>query len=116
MSVRNFAAFLCGSVSLIALASAEPAAAQSDQPAVSNATGLEEVIVTARRREEKLQSVPIAITAFTAEALKNDNIQTASDLQHFVPALTTLSSTRDEEAFYIRGQGPNGSFTGTPGV
>ena len=60
--------------------------------------------------------MPIAITAFTAETLKSNNIQSASDLQHFVPTLATLSSTRDEQAFFIRGQGPNGGVTGAPGV
>src|SRR6266404_5868419 len=116
MSARNFGLFLLGSVSLIVLASAKPAVAQGDQPTASSAGGLEEIVVTARRREEKLQSVPIAITAFTAETLKTNNIQSASDLQHFVPTLTTLSSTRDEQAFFIRGQGPNGGVTGAPGV
>jgi iron complex outermembrane receptor protein len=116
MSARNFGALLFGTASLVALASAKPAVAQSDQPAASSGGGLEEIVVTARRREEKLQTVPIAITAFTAQALKNANIETASDLQHLVPALVTSQESRDEQAFFIRGQGPNGGFTGSPGV
>ena len=36
--------------------------------------GLEEVIVTARRREESLQDVPIAITAMSADFLRAQNI------------------------------------------
>ena len=45
---------------------ARPAAAQeTDVPAAAAKAGLEEIVVTARRREERLQTVPIAITAFT---------------------------------------------------
>ncbi len=52
--------------------------AQSDQPAASSA-GIEEIVVTARRKEEKAQSVPITITSFTQDTLQNQSIRTAND-------------------------------------
>ena len=94
-----------------------PATAQSQsQSAQSASAGLEEIVVTARRREEKLQSVPIAITAFAPKDLEEKHIESASDLQHYVPALATSQETRDEQVFYLRGQGPNGGQGGSPGV
>ena len=56
-------AILFATASTAALAFVQPASAQApDQPAATAGTGLEEVIVTARRREEKAQTVPIAFT------------------------------------------------------
>jgi len=95
----------------------EPAVAQQNaQSTASSGTGLEEIVVTARRKEERLQTVPVAITAFTPAALEEKHIESASDLQHFVPGLLSSQETRDEQVFYLRGQGPNGGQGGAPGV
>ena len=50
-------------------------------PAFSQVQALEEVIVTARRREENLQTVPVAITAISAEDLELRSIENVEDLQ-----------------------------------
>ncbi len=72
-------------------------------------SGLEEIIVTARRREESLASVPVAVTALTADALREKNVQTAEDLQNYVPSLNVSSSvTRDDYTYSLRGMGPTG--------
>jgi iron complex outermembrane recepter protein len=93
------------------------AIAQSTDQAQATATGgLEEVVVTARRREEKLQSVPIAITTFNAQALQEKGVETISDLQHYVPSLEVREQSRDEQNFFLRGQGQNGSAGAYPGV
>ncbi len=55
-------------------------AADPDQPG-----GLAEVVVSAQFREEKLQSTPIAITAFTAENMESRGISNVTDLDAFVP-------------------------------
>lgn len=76
----------------------------------------QEIVVTARRREENMQTVPIAITAVTDETLRANNIQTFGELQYLVPSLSTSSATtRDALNVSIRGQGLN-SATGLPGV
>ena len=65
---------------------------------------IEEVIVTAQRTEQSLQSVPIAVSAFTAEALEERQIEVSSDLQLQVPGITFSSGTfSDGGGFSIRG-------------
>ena len=49
--------------------------------------GLEEVVVTAQRREESLQAVPVAVTAISPEVLQNRQITDSQDLQRLVPSL-----------------------------
>src|SRR5579871_5289954 len=114
MSAR-IPALLCGAASFLLIAP-EPAAIAQQSAQASASAGLEEIVVTARRREEKLQNVPVAITAFTPKAIEENHIESASDLQHFVPSLLSSQETRDEQVFYLRGQGPNGGQGGAPGV
>src|SRR5579862_9028281 len=116
MSAR-IPALLCCSASFLLIAS-EPSAfaQQAAQGAASSSAGLEEIVVTARRREEKLQTVPVAITAFTPAQIQNKAIESSTDLQHYVPSLMSSQQSRDEEVFYLRGQGPNGGSGGSPGV
>jgi iron complex outermembrane recepter protein len=78
---------------------------------------LEEVVVTARRREENAQTVPISITAISTQTLQNNNVVNLIDLQHLVPSLSTISAihNRDSVNVSIRGQGSN-TFGGAPGV
>ena len=65
---------------------------------------IEEVIVTAQRTEQSLQSVPIAVSAFTAEALEERQIEVSSDLQLQVPGITFSSGTfSGGGGFSIRG-------------
>jgi iron complex outermembrane receptor protein len=79
---------LLATASLFAICGIQPAVAQSpDQPAATNGTGLEEVVVTARRREEKAQTVPIALTSLTTERLQKQDIRSNLDLLRDVPGL-----------------------------
>ena len=67
--------------------------------------GDEEIIVTARRRDEKIMDVPIAITVVTQKTLAQNNVQTIGQLQFLVPSLSTTSVyTRDSVNLSIRGQ------------
>lgn len=63
------------------------AAAPSMAPAAETAA-LEEVIVTAQRREQSLQEVPISVTAFTGEALEKSNVRSAVDYLAQTPNVT----------------------------
>src|SRR5690242_17998189 len=66
--------------------SAAPLFAQNAKPAAQEETsGLEEITVTARFREEKLQETPIAITAITGEELQAKGIQSAYEVAYTVP-------------------------------
>jgi outer membrane receptor protein involved in Fe transport len=66
---------------------------------------LEEVIVTAQKRQETIQSVPIAITAFDAEALAARQINSFFDLQFNTPSVNYTKGQFDGSNFQIRGIG-----------
>ncbi|HLG89302.1 MAG TPA: TonB-dependent receptor [Alphaproteobacteria bacterium] len=81
-----------------------PWAQEQGRAVAAGAAGLEEIVVTARRRDEKLQAVPLAVTALTAKALDEQHIENSTDLGYIVPSLTTYSDTgRDEQWFTLRG-------------
>jgi len=89
-----------------------PAYAESDAVAPEAADthgGLEEIVVTARRRQETLQEVPESVTAFTQQTLTDRSITSAFDLSKAVPGLTVDadSGTPALPAFSIRGRGQN---------
>jgi iron complex outermembrane receptor protein len=80
--------------------------AQAQEAGDEAASSLEEVVVTARRREERLQDVPIAVSAFTPERLQQAQVTTARQLVGMVPSLNINSGNqRDFQRFAIRGQG-----------
>lgn len=68
---------------------------------------LDQITVTARKREETLQDVPIAVSAFTAQSLYNQNVQDLSDLQGKVPNLQIYAARGSNTTLtaYIRGLG-----------
>ena len=108
-------------VSALAFAlAASSALAQTAEPqAEPQATTLDEVVVTARRTEENIQDVPVAVTAFSQEGLRQRGIETGTDLQNFTPSLSVVGNTnRNQENYTIRGIGGIGSLGtgGGPGV
>ena len=62
--------------------------AEGQQPAAAADQGLQEVIVSARKREERLQDVPISITAFTADAIEQRGIESIYDIGRITPNLS----------------------------
>lgn len=108
-------ALAIGASSLPGMALAQTA----DRTGVEEATqndGLGAIVVTARRREESLQEVPIAVTAFTTEQLTQKAITDRTSLADNTPSLFTISGgyPREFAYFALRGQGP--AFGSTPGV
>ena len=78
-----------------------------------------DIIVTARRTEERSQRVPVSLTAFTQDAIREKAINSGTDLQNFTPSLTVLGDVRrNQETYTIRGMGGGGGAgTGSgPGV
>lgn len=67
--------------------------------------GIEEVIVTAERREASLQEVPVAVTAFTEAGLESQQVSTIGDLQALVPNLSIHVGDANNAVVYIRGIG-----------
>ena len=101
----------------IALFAAAPAAAQDaviqteePGPLVEEGDTSDAIVVTARRREESLQETPVAISAFSAEALQERQIQQTSDLERITPSLQfkpagQLSGNSAASVVFIRGIG-----------
>ena len=112
-------------VSLATMAAAVTASAQSSpipsppprtpapeaSPAGEGAT-LQEVVVTAQRRSENLQNVPIAVTNFSAETLATRQIGSTLDLGREVPNMFAANNVGQASAnvYYIRALGQTQSF------
>jgi iron complex outermembrane receptor protein len=61
---------------------------QQTAPATANSGGLEEIVVTAQRREERLQDVPMSITAFSQENMDQEGLRSIDDLSRLSPGVT----------------------------
>ncbi len=105
--MSNLKVALFSSSILIGVLAAAPVSAQST-PGVSaeDSTILGGVVVTARRKEEKLSDVPAAVSVLTPDAIKNLAISSPTDLVHAVPSLQQSSSGFGNATphFLIRGQ------------
>jgi iron complex outermembrane recepter protein len=90
---------------------AEPSAAISAQE--DEATTLASITVTAQKREEALQDVPIAITALPEQLLLDTGVRDVKDLQVLVPGLTVTSTQSEAQTTArIRGIGTVGDNAG----
>ncbi|MDH5177381.1 MAG: TonB-dependent receptor plug domain-containing protein, partial [Gammaproteobacteria bacterium] len=76
--------------------------------------GLEEVVVTAQRRAENLQDVPVSITALTGDTLDQLNVSTIEEFVRFLPSVTTASLGPGQSNIYMRGL--NTGTLGTQGA
>jgi iron complex outermembrane receptor protein len=86
---------------------AAPVLADAQQPAATGERALEEIFVTANRREERLQDVGISVTALGSESLGNLNITTATDITRAVPSLKMNAYSSSQVVFNIRGVAQN---------
>ncbi len=100
---------------VVALALASAATFSSPAALATNeAKQIEEVVVTARRRDESLSDVPLAVSAMGREALTQRQVRTDSDLQLSVPGLTIRQTQGNNSLTYsIRGQTAD-TFSGSP--
>lgn len=111
--------YLCG-VALAALGAAPclAQAANAPVPAQASAPGdLADIVVTAQRRAERAQDVPIVVTSFTSEQLDKLNVTQPQDLYGHVPSLTSGpqgQASRDVQSYSIRGQSTG--YLASPGV
>jgi iron complex outermembrane receptor protein len=104
-SIATFAA--CTTIiGLAAPASAQTATTGSSPSAVG------EVIVTAQRRSERLQDVPIAVTNLTREQIAQKQINGTADIPRLVPNMFTTNNTGTGSAnvYFLRGLGQTESF------
>jgi iron complex outermembrane receptor protein len=91
---------------------ATPALAQ-DAPQAGASGGLEEIIVTARKRNESVQDIPVSVTALSAQQIRRQDISSLEKLSAKVPELViTKSSNGSGASLSIRGIGSNFSSIG----
>jgi iron complex outermembrane recepter protein len=81
------------------------ASAQEQTTGSSEATseGITEVIVTAQRRSEKMQDVPISMQALTGQTLQQLNVQTFDDYLKYLPNVTSASNGPGQNEVFMRG-------------
>ena len=112
--------YLSLAIGCVLVAPALPAMSQEAASETgAKATQLQTVTVTARKREETLQDVPVAVTAFTSEALDKLNIQDIADLGPQVPNMTVYAARGSNTTLtaFIRGVGQADPLWGVdPGV
>jgi iron complex outermembrane recepter protein len=95
---HSLRASFCASAALALIAPSLAAAQEA-----SDASGIEEIVVTAQKREQNSQDVPIAVSAFTADTIARQGLDDALDLQLQVPNLLIVGNDRPT----IRGIGNN---------
>ena len=104
--------------SALLLIMASPAWAQQGQEAPSpdsqadDASGISEIIVTARRREESLQSAPVTVTAFTGEQLAAKGITDFSRLAQATPGINFDAFPKAAPRPFFRGVGSSNQGAG----
>jgi iron complex outermembrane recepter protein len=101
------AVILGGSAASVANAAPEP-------ETETKSDGIQEITVTAQRRVENMQDVPITIQALTAKTLTQLNVATFDDFVKYLPNVSTASWGPGQGEIYIRGlstgtQGPQGN-------
>ena len=101
---------LMGAAALVAVPS--PALAQQAATRPAQASGLEEIVVTAERRTENLQNVPVTVTAVSADQMTASGITNIQSLANIVPSLSVIDPTGYTMSF-IRGVGSSTLGSGT---
>ena len=71
---------------------------------IANAA-LEEIIVTAQKRSESLQDVPVAVSAFTGDTMKTLGVTNASDLVDITPGFASATQQGSNRNYFLRGVG-----------
>ncbi len=121
---RGIRTGLRGTCSLLALLAAQmagPGAAAQDQAPSETPSRplfeLQEIVVTARRQSEDLQKTPVAVSAFDADHLYQNQVQNLGDLQSHVPNLSLHVGDASNAVIYLRGVGQIDSISfNDPGV
>ncbi len=74
---------------------------------------LEEIVVTAQRREQNLQKVPVAVSAFSQNAIEREDISDLTDIATRVPGLTFSPFSPGQNILALRGASSNDDGAGT---
>jgi iron complex outermembrane recepter protein len=107
------AAFFLTTSTLALVILAEPALAQGAADGAD--AGLEEIVVTAQKREESIQNVPISITAFSTKKLDDMQVDSFADYAKMIPSLSFVTTGPGTAKVYFRGvaSGGDGNHSGS---
>lgn len=94
------------STAIVARGQAQP----ESQPAESSQSQIEEIVITAQKRNERLQDVPIAVTAFDAAAMSALSLTDTQDLGELTPGLV-VNRVSSSAIFTLRGVGNENAAT-----
>ncbi|KKC26639.1 TonB-dependent receptor [Sphingomonas sp. SRS2] len=89
-----------------------PPLPSADNAVVDAGSSIEDIIVTAQKRSERLRDVPISITPASGDQLKAQGITSPEDLGRVVPGFTVAKTTYGTPVFFIRGVGFNDTTLG----
>lgn len=108
--IKNYLTLSCGLLAFCGTAIADETRAIADENLNDTSWLLEEIIVTARKREEGLQSTPIAISAFSGDSLEYRGVSNVGEIAQFTPNLSfqnnpSFGGASNSAAIYIRGVG-----------
>jgi len=99
-----------GFIGAVFLAPLSNIAVISSLPILAQAQSVEEIVVTARKKEESLQEVPISISAFSSEQMRERGISNNYEVASFTPNFNTVKLVgRDNDRPTIRGMANPGS-------
>jgi outer membrane receptor protein involved in Fe transport len=96
-------AAILGGVSLAAHAQVQPAGGTGAQASEASGDALAEITVTAQRRSERMQDVPIAMQALTAQTLQQLNVSTLDDYLRYLPNVTSANNGPGQNEVFMRG-------------
>ena len=112
---RHYRSHVSWTAALVALVATSPVFAQSQDPEApaTESNGLADIIVTAQRRQQSLQDVPIAVTAISGDELSAKQIRTTIDIPRLVPNMTGTTNVGIGSAntYFIRGLGNTESIS-----
>ncbi|PTT76747.1 TonB-dependent receptor, partial [Pseudomonas sp. HMWF010] len=107
----RFTQVLCGTASAVVLAGLSTAGAAQAQE--TDIPTVDSIVVTAQKREQNLQDVPVVVTAVGAKLLRDTGVKDIKDLTILTPGLTVTSTTSEASTTArVRGVGTVGDNPG----
>ena len=107
-------ALFAGAALAISLGGGAHVAMAADTTAETKTVGVEELVVTAEKRPENIQDVPMSVSAFSGDMIAKSNIVNVADLTRFTPSVGIQSSTNNRNSsITMRNVGTSGTNPGT---
>ncbi|MGY4395521.1 iron complex outermembrane receptor protein [Sphingomonas sp. UYAg733] len=117
MMRRDYGQFVLAAASIAAFATPAQAQTAASGPAAEDSNQLTDIVVTAQKRKQSVNDVPISITAIDGDKLSEQGVRRSEDLARVVPGLSFTETQFDAPIFTLRGVGYNeNSLAASPTV